>query len=1665
MEDFQADHSAIRARGRQSGRAALTVLGLLAALSIGFGGGVLVDRMLLAGGSERPGQDPVQPMIAGAPVEDRSDQADQYPFQQVRAENAPRAATQTPEPEGFAYRRLVLDTGDLEPRACLQFSRDLTTDGSVNYGDYIRLTPSVRPAISVNGQSLCLGGLGFDTEYSAELRAGLPAASGETLERSETVTIAFGDKPAYVGFAGTGVILPRREADGFGIETVNVEAVNVEIFRVSDRALFQKSVTAGEAGGESDYFYVYGNEDGSRSGEKVFDTTLAIKSGTNETKTTVFPLGSVLTELSAGAYYVTLTDASSGTDDGQRRKAQAYRWISYTDLALTSYRGGHGLDVFVRSLKTAQPVSGTDIVLIARTNDVLASARTDREGRVRFDQALLRGEGNLAPQLIMAYGAQEDFAVLDLTRTPLDLSEFPVGGLVMPPTVDGYVYLDRGIYRPGERVHLSGLLRDETGRAVTDRPVTLEIRRPNGTLADERRIEMLEPGGFTLDYDVPTSAARGLWRATLRADGAGQVGAVSFSVEDFVPQRLEVSLEIDETTPMAAGETRIAQLDSRFLYGAPASDLTVEAEVRFEPDPNPFPAHTGYRFGPANALINQRFETLPKTRTDAEGRASLTIQSADAPDGMGRPLRAQLVAGVVEPGGRIVRESARIPVRPDKAYVGVRLADGQRSVSRKEPARLEAILLDRDGSEQAGELEWRLVREDSWFDWYRENGDWKWRRSYRDILIDEGRTSTDGSAPAEITRQLEQGSYRIAVWQPGSRTKSEQPFYVGWRSYGSGRETPDQAVVSFEGKNVEAGQPMRVFLDPPYAGEATIMIATDRIHRVETMPVSAGGTEIMIETDPDWGTGFYVLASIVTPRDAVDQPIPRRAMGLAHVPFDLGARTLDVAFDMPEVVRPRQKIAVPVKIAGAAGPVQLTLAAVDEGILRLTKFESPNPVDYFYGKKRLGLTVHDDYGRILNANLGAAMRVGGDQIGGEGLTVVPTKSVALFSGIVNLDETGAAEIAVNVPDFNGELRLMAVAWSADGLGQTAQPLTVRDPVPAELSLSRFLAPGDEATATLLIDNVDGASGTYTVSLSGVAPVILDETIELVLAEGEKTVREIPFKAGAEGVGAVALSVAGPGGFAVARDYPIEVRSPWYPVTETRTITQAPGETFQLTDALLDGYIPGSGSVALSYSRLKGIEPGPLLDALYRYPYGCTEQLTSSSFPLLYVDTLGGEVGRAPDRAVRPRVQTAINKMLDRQSPDGSIGLWRVGDRYANAWLGPYVTDFLFRARAEGYAVPENALDLAYSALNQIANVDQYTNVGYITRISTNDNTDSTKALRYRAGAYAHYVLARAGRGDLSDIRYFHDSLLSQTQNPLAKAHIGAALALYGDRARAENAFNAALTALGYQNRGNYYQTPLRDAAGIVALIAEAGFDHLIDAATDGLVARTKDPKAMHTQEKAFVLMAANALLKSAGPVALSMDGQALSGLPAAPMFTPGQTAIEAGRTYTNNSDAPLYLSITRTGTPTSAPPGVSEGVRWTKRILMRDGAAADLGAARQNDRFVIVLSGLATDKRTHPFIIADLLPAGFEIETILQGSDPAYPWLSDLSFARIAEARDDRFVAAVEVRGGKRFTLAYIVRAVTPGRYAMPGAVVEDMYRPGVFARTLPGRLTIASAQ
>lgn len=1637
----------------------------LIALVIGFGAGFIVAKGV-------PGR-------AGAHADATSDVWSL--FGKPRAVGAPRRGE--PMPAGFAVWKTRLDTSGQQALGCVRLTRPL--DPAKSYADFVLISPQADhpPAVTARGDELCIGGVDF-ADRKVTLLHGLPDKAGDTLDQDTDVDFTLGDKPPYVGFAGDGVILPRDESDGVGVETVNVAQLYVEVWRVPDRNLVRRSISAPAPTPEGDYADDWEAKPDDE-GQIVWKGKVAVKGPLAARTTTVFPLGAVLKAMAPGGYVIKARDASAGRDptDEEARPARAMRWVIFTDMALTTYKGATALDVVVRSLKTAKVLAGVPLTLVAKDGETLASLRTDATGRAAFPAALLAGQNGAQAKMVMAYGPQGDLAVLPLERSPLDLSrqaaaqpgaESPVAGRTAPTAVDGYLYTDRGIYRPGERAHLIALTRDAESKAVGDRKGFIVVKRPSGVEFKRFVFGATAGGALTADLDLPANAPRGRWTAELHIDGFDPpAGEASFALEDFAPQRLAVAVSDRPDAPVSAGEIRAIDVMARFLYGAAGSGLQTQGEARLRADPDPFPAFKGYAFGDQKQPFDEKFIDLGSSVTDGAGHARLAFAAAQAGD-TAEPLAASVTASVFEPGGRPVRQETTLKVRTRPLYLGVAVSQGEAIGDRAPAVSLDVIAVDPLGRRVAAPATWSLIREDWRYDWLRQDGRWQWRGTSRDVAVDKGTLAIAAGQASRLARRLAWGDYRLVVEGAGG-VRTVRRFSAGWGAPASDAEAPDQVRLNAPGPGHVQGDTVKVAIKAPYGGEVQVAVATDHVIEMQTLSLPTGQGVVSLKSSAAWGGGAYVMVTVIQPRNPVATPVPRRALGLLYLPIDARNRRLGVEIGGPERIDSQAPVVVPITVHGAgAGRAYVTVAAVDEGILALTRFDSPDPVKWYFGKRALTVEYRDEYGRLLDPNLGAPANVnfGGDELGGAALTTTPIKTVALWSGIVRTDGAGRARIVLPAGHFNGQLRIMAVAWTDTAVGSASKALVVREPVVADLSLPRFLSPGDRPAATLEIDNIDGRPGAYLASTFGAGGISAPFSQTFRLGVGQRIAPRIPFLAPAvTGVGELGFRVTGPG-FVTTKRYPIQTRLGWGPITRVAGAWQAPGEVFTPSPALLAGLAAGDVRLQVSYSPFQGFDPAAVALALERYPFGCTEQLASTGYARLYAATVPG----AP--SPRAGLGASLGALLDRQSLDGSFGLWSVGDGEADAWLGAYATDFLFEARALGAPVPAESAEKAIAAMRQISRPDGEAQIGY--RLSypegwTPDKSETaaeTKHMRSRASAYALYVLAEAGRGDLPRLRWWHDVQMKNEVSPLAMAQVGAGLDFMGDHARARTAFRQAVQALGYKDALDWYQTPLRDLAGVIALAYEAGETDIARGLQGRLTGAMRDPDTLNTQEQAALLRAAHFMLKAAGAPRIEAAGAtALPTVGGAPRWAVGRLA--AAR-FVNRGAAPVWRTVTVRGTPLSAPPPAADGLTVAKTLFTLAGAPADLAHLRQGERLIVRIAGVSRQGRTVALAVNDPLPAGLEIEAPLgpadglgEGKDAksgAFKFLGVVSAPSARESRDDRYVAALSLPGGKPFAFAYIVRAVTPGAFFLPAAEALDMYHPGVAARSSPGRLTVIPA-
>jgi alpha-2-macroglobulin len=1536
---------------------------------------------------------------------------------------------------GLLVRKVRTEPESFPARACIAFIGRPGGAADFHAGDWVRLDPKVPDAaVTLESGEVCITGLRPGATTRISLVAGMPGADGVSLKAPETLAVAMPDRQPRLVFDGARFLQPSGAPSQVSLASVNLSAVKLDLVRVTERAAqpFLAAHPPGDGLADTDL-------DGLRqSGELVWQGRADIPGfARNELLHTRLPLPQAALE--RPGLYLFLARPGDGTPRLDGETPQAVQMVLRTDLAPTAWQGEDGLSVQVRGYADAQPKPGARVALIAADNDVLATETTGADGIARFTPALLHGEAGMAPAALHLTGSDGgDFTVLSLTRPAFDLADRGVSGRAQPGPVDAFVWLDRGIYRPGETVQATALLRDAAGHPA-EVPVHVIVKRPGGQIFADIVPKPGEGASLSVPITLSGGAQAGTWSIALRTTpDAPEVGRATFQVEAFVPARLAVELG-KPAAPLPPGQTSQLPVSVRFLYGAPGAGLSGEGTVRLEADPTPFADFGDYKFGLAGEEVPGSPATPTLPETDAQGNTTVPVDLTHLPDVTGA-LLAKVTATMNDPAGRPVSATASVPIRPAVPLIGIRttMTDGA-AVEPGQEAAFDVVAVSPQGSRVAMPVRMTLVRQVPDWRLVVNRGMASYETVWRDEPVDSAAATipADGG-PLHFTWRLGFGRYKLQVVQAGKGlAAASRVFTAGWEGSGN-PDVPARVRVSTDRPRYGAGDTARVHIEAPFAGPATLLVLTDRVHLIRDLDLQANasgaGLDVDVPVGANWGPGAYVAVHAYRP--ARDGATSDRAIGVTWVQMDPAARTLPVAVETPPVLRPRGTAMVTVRTAPGAW---LTLAAVDEGVLRLTNFATPDPVEYFMGKRALGVDIRDEWGRLLRPAEGTPTLLrqggGGDEEGEA--PPPPQRVVALFTPPVQAGPDGIARVPLDLPDFNGQLRLMVVAWSGDQVGSAGLDVFVRDPLVAEALLPRFLAPGDTARLGLLLQNVELPSGPVRVRITAAGALSLAgaDMVEANLGEGEKSVQSTTLRAGDAGEGRIALDVTGPGGFTARHEVSLFVHPARGRIVAVSGAELAPGTEASVTpDA--DAFVAGTWTASLSLGGAVRYGVAGLVQALADYPLSCLEQVTSRGLPLAMLPD-GAAAG--PDRA--GRLETAVELALDRQRYDGAFGLWS-SEGEAQPWLTAYATDFLLRAKRGGAAVPQTALD---GALGWLA--DEITHP-----------PDDPKARV--AQAYAVYVLALAGRTPAGAIRVMASSE-DDLPTPLARAQLAAALARVSQPQPAAALLRASFTAPDRKFWLADYGSALRDQFATAVLIEESGTDAVATPAlASGLPGANLDPKALDTQEQAWAAAAAAALGEAAPPVSARVDGRDLKGAPLVTLPLTGMVRLR------NTGASPLWQSVSVSGVPRTAPPASRHLMQVKRRFFDQRGQALDPDKLPQNTSFVLLIEGKAEDGQDHQAMLRAGLPAGWEIAGRMpEGKVPGMDWLGGLSSVNTQAAADDRYAVAFDLTVDKPdFRVAVLLRAVTPGEYEYPGIELSDMYRPAVYARQNTVRISVLPA-
>ncbi|MBL4750166.1 MAG: alpha-2-macroglobulin family protein [Amylibacter sp.] len=1517
-----------------------------------------------------------------------------------------------------------IETAASKPRVCFTFSEKLVGKG-VNYLDYVQTVNSDLVA-EVNDQRLCLNGMRFGESFELTLRSGLPANSGEVTIKPHSYTLYIPDRVAAVRFQGNGYVLPKGETATLPLVTVNAKSADIKIYRSEERnlsplllkQLFLKPLSNYDA-----------NELADQLGEIVWQGKAETGIKLNQEVVTALPVQDIIGAFEPGLYVMT-----ARLTGGESYSVPATQWFLISDIGMTSFSGPDGLHILAKSLGAASDLAGIKVNLISRNNKILASLESDASGYVHFPAATLKGRAGNAPAAVAAH-LDADFGFIDLTSSAFDFSDRGVEGRAASGAFDVFATTDRGIYQPGDDVMSTVLLRGPKAKSISDLPLTAITYRPDGQEYDRTVLQDQGAGGRVFATALAPSAQRGRWSQRIYLDTKdAPLADKSFLVEDFVPERIDFTPTLPDT-PIVQSFPPELSITASYLYGASGANLPLSGVIERRTTTQ-IPAYPGFRFGSSLSEERVNVVTLPTgLTTNEDGLLRLNIPIPDSASSY-QPEQLKVTLQMREGSGRPVERILTRAMDPVSALIGIKpLFDG--SVPEGAQAAFEIIAVGKGMAlTDLGTAKWRVERIKTNYQWFKVDSRWSYMPIKSREVVEEGTIAIGADKAAKLQVPLAWGSYELSIEAKngGDVLFGSYPFYAGYYGSVSNADTPDRLNTGLDQDDYKPGETLNLRISAPNDGTAQIVVMNSGFVTHKTVNVQKGDTEVAFEIDKAWGAGAYILTSFIQPMDSKQGRNPTRAVGVNWVSVNADDKTIAVAFEVPELVSPNQPTTIKLKASStSSGQIYATVAAVDLGILNITGFTAPDPQDYYFGQRKLGFEMRDLYGRLIDgfAGVDGVLRSGGDAGNARQAAGPKTETyLTLFSGLLTLDENGQVDVPLDIPEFNGTMRLMAVAWSDDAVGQASQDVLVRDPVVILANAPRFLAPGDKSSLRLEIAHAYGPAGTVSVELKSSSEIALDFTSRIFdLAKGERRNLDVPMTARFAGNGEILVEVKLPNGKVLTKTVILPVQRNDLPIVKRWNMTVAANGSNPVPTDLLAAFGNDAQLAVISQAQAR-LDVGGIVRALEQYPYGCTEQLISKAEPLMsFIDQL-----QDPTTA-KLRIQQTITKVAANQATNGGFGLWR--PRSDNPWLDAYATDFLVRAQKSGAKVPDRVLKAALSRLKNTVN-------------NASDFDEGGEEL-----AYALMVLANVGKASIGELRYYSDAKGDAFGTALAQAQLGVALAAYGEKDRSGAMFARAFRKLEQgtkRDRFGDFGSSGRDKAAVLALAVQAGSLSAPEAIESANFVRVASIGS--TQEQAWALRLAASMQNSA-------TGKAL--LNAETLFS--YMDVSQGQAQVKNPfGTETEMVLTATGSPSGEVKRQSNGYKIRRGFYSITGDRVDMSNITQNDKIVVVIKVTPETDRYGRLMINDPLPAGFEIDNpnLLQsGYTASLPWLDNLEQATHTEFHKDRFLAAVDWGGDRSFKLAYVVRAISAGTFHQPAAHITDMYRADLAGNTNSGSVVI----
>ncbi len=1514
-----------------------------------------------------------------------------------------------------------------------------------NLASYIAFDPAVKFSVQLTDDGFIVSSDHFDASksYALMINKGLKGKLGGILHEQYDNSVAFGDLEPSIRFGDSKAVY----LSSHGQKNIEVKIVNVPKVKVVISKIYENNLTALQRNGyyphetqkgEGDQEYY--DDNGSTAGDVIFEKEIETRSLPQLGNSRLFTFNPAdhLPDFK-GIYHIKIRSTESYWVNDSR-------YISLSDIGLVAKEGKEKMIVFANSIKTALPQNGVNVLIYGDNNQVLGMGATNTDGIAEIAYTR-RDFAGFKPAMIIAKTA-DDFTYLPFATTQVATSRFDVGGKSSNSTgLDAFIYGERDMYRPGEQVNFSVVLRDRTWKAPGDMPLKMKFLLPNGKELKTFRKNLNEQGSADGNVALSPAAITGNYSLEVYTSNDVLLGTKSFMIEEFVPDRIKVSATLNKPF-LKPGEAASLQINALNFFGPPAANRNYETEIQIKQKPFYPKKYDRFSFDLANQ--NTFFDkVVNQGKTDNNGNATESYTVPETYKNIGI-LQSIFYATVFDETGRPVSRRASADIYTQSIFLGIG-NDGYGYYPLRQAVKFPLLAIDRNEVLVNGtKAEVKVIKHEYRTVLAKRGNYFNYESQKQDKILANSLVTITGEQTIYPFIPVTPGEYEIRVSLPGVNSYVSRSFY----SYGSWGGDNSSFEVNKEGnidiqpdKTVyQSGESAKVLFTTPFSGRMLVTMETDHVVSHQYVNVDKRSVSLDLKLTAEDLPNVYITATLIKPHDISDIPLTV-AHGFQSLPVQEKSRQLPVEIVAQKTVRSKTHQKVTVKTVPGS---YVTLAAVDNGVLQINDYKTPDPFGYFYAKKALEVNAYDLYPLLFPEIRAKLSSTGGDADLEMSKRTNPMpnkriKIVSYWSGTTRTGSGGEASFDIDIPSFSGQVRLMAVAYKDQSFGSGEAAMTVADPIILSTALPRFLSPSDTINVPVTVSNTTAkaSSATATIRVSGPLAVIGNDhnTVSLPAnSEGRTMFRIVASPVISSGK--IVVEAQGMGEkFTSETDITVRPASSLQKITGSGSLAGSSAGRIAIGTS---DFIPTSVDYSVTVSRSPVVEVAGLLRYLVRYPFGCTEQVVSSAFPQLYYGDMADLIGSnsAKGSNANYNIQEAIRKIKMRQLYNGAIMLWDNEDT-ENWWASVYAAQFLLEARRAGYDVEGALLDPLLGYLNNRLKNKQTISYFY--------NRTQVKKIAPKEVAYSLYVLAMASMPNISAMNYYkaNPQLLSLDSRYM----LSAAFALAGDKAK----FRELLPTLFSgeesvaQTGGSFYSDIRDEAIALNVLIDVDPLNAQVPVMARQVISKLKQRTWYSTQESVFGFLAVGKMARKAAKSTVTAD-----------VKVNGKTVGHfAGTTFVLNAKqlGGTNLEISPKGEGQLYYWWESEGISSTgaykeednylqvrRRFYDRFGNPLSSTTFHQNDLVIVqVAINKSYSGDVDNVVITDLLPAGFEIENPRTKEIPGMEWIKDAETPTQLDVRDDRINLFVDLHRSRQ-VYYYAVRAVSPGVFRMGPVSADALY-------------------